>query len=41
LSPAEQKRISQSVKPVTDQLATRYAPEIVELYNDELARINR
>ena len=41
LSAAEQKRISQSVKPVTDQMATRYAPEIVKLYNDELARINR
>jgi TRAP-type transport system periplasmic protein len=41
VSPAEQRRISQMVKPVTNQLAAKYEPEIVKLYNDELARIAR
>ncbi len=41
LSPAEQRRIGQIVKPVTDKLAAGYDPEIVKLYNAELARIHR
>lgn len=41
LSPAEQRRIAQTVKPVTDKLAASYDPAIVKLYNDELARIQR
>jgi tripartite ATP-independent transporter DctP family solute receptor len=41
LSPAEQRRMSQVAKPVTDRLAAGYDPAIVKLYNDELARIHK
>ena len=39
LSAAEQRRMSQIARPVTDRLAANYDPAIVKLYNDELARI--
>ncbi len=41
LSPVEQRRIGQAVKPVTDKLAASYDAEIVKLYSAELARIQR
>lgn len=41
LSLAEQRRIAQTVKPVTDKLAASYDASMVKLYNDELARIQR
>lgn len=41
LSPLEQRRIGQAVKPVTDKLAASYDAEIVKLYSTELARIQR
>lgn len=41
LSPLEQRRIGQAVKPVTDKLAASYDAEIVKLYGAELARIQR
>ena len=39
LSAAEQQRIAQAIKPVTDKLAASYDPAMVKLYNDELARV--
>lgn len=41
LSPAEQLRMAQVAKPVTDRLAASYDPAIVKLYNDELARLRK
>jgi TRAP-type transport system periplasmic protein len=41
LSPAEQQRMTQVAKPVTDRLAASYDPAVVKLYNDELARIRK
>ncbi len=39
LSVAEQQRIAQAIKPVTEKLAASYDPAMVKLYNDELARV--
>ena len=39
LSAAEQQRIAQAIKPVTEKLAASYDPAMVKLYNDELARV--
>jgi tripartite ATP-independent transporter DctP family solute receptor len=39
LSPAEQGRMRQVAKQVTDRLAGNYDPALVKLYNDELARV--
>jgi tripartite ATP-independent transporter DctP family solute receptor len=39
LSAAEQQRIAQAIKPVTEKLAAGYDPAMVKLYNDELARV--
>lgn len=41
LSAAEQQRMSQVAKPVTDRLAASYDPALVKLYNDELARVRK
>ena len=41
ISPAEQKRMVQTAKPVTEKFAASYDPAIVKLYNAELARINK
>ncbi|MBT9550095.1 MAG: TRAP transporter substrate-binding protein [Hydrogenophaga sp.] len=41
VSPAEQRRIGQMVKPVTDRMAASYDPELVKLYQSELARTAR
>ncbi|MGS5087936.1 TRAP transporter substrate-binding protein [Hydrogenophaga sp. A37] len=41
VSPAEQGRIGQMVKPVTDRMAASYDPELVKLYQSELARTAR
>jgi TRAP-type transport system periplasmic protein len=41
LSPAEQQRMSQIAKPVTDRFMANHDPAIVKLYNDELARIRK
>jgi len=41
LGAAEQRRMSQAAKPVTDKLAATYDPEIVKLYHQELARIRK
>ena len=41
ISPAEQKRMAQIAKPVTEKFAASYDPAIVKLYNAELARINK
>lgn len=41
LSPAEQARMRQIAKPVTDKFAASYDPAIVKLYNDELAKASR
>jgi TRAP-type transport system periplasmic protein len=41
VSPAEQRRIGQMVKPVTDRMAASYDPELVKLYQAELARTAR
>ena len=41
ISPAEQKRMAQIAKPVTEKYAASYDPAIVKLYNAELARINK
>jgi len=38
---AEQARMAQIAKPVTDKFAASYDPTIVKLYNDELARGRR
>lgn len=39
VAPAEQARMRQIAKPVTDRFAASYDPAIVKLYNDELARL--
>jgi len=39
--PAEQARMAQVAKPVTDKFAATYDPAIVKLYNDEIARGRR
>ena len=41
LSPAEQRRMAQVAKPVTDRLAASYDPAMVKLYNDELTRLRK
>jgi TRAP-type C4-dicarboxylate transport system substrate-binding protein len=41
VAPAEQARMRQLVKPVTDKFAASYDPSLVKLYNDELARIRK
>ena len=41
MSPAEQARMRQIAKPVTDRFAATYDPAIVKLYNSELARIGK
>jgi len=41
VAPAEQARMAQIAKPVTDKFAASYDPTIVKLYNDELARGRR
>lgn len=39
VAPAEQARMRQIAKPVTDKFAASYDPAIVRLYNEELARL--
>lgn len=41
LTPAEQARMAQVAKAVTDRLASNDNPAVVKLYNDELARIKK
>jgi TRAP-type C4-dicarboxylate transport system substrate-binding protein len=41
VAPAEQARMAQIAKPVTDKFAASYDPAIVKLYNEELARGRR
>lgn len=41
VSAAERQRIGQAVKPVTDRMAAAYDPEVVKLYQSELARTAR
>lgn len=41
VTPAEQARMREIAKPVTDKFAASYDPAIVKLYNDELARIRK
>jgi len=41
VAPAEQARMREIAKPVTDKFAASYDPAIVKLYNDELARIRK
>ena len=41
LTPAEQARMAQIARPVTDRLASTYDPAVVKLYNDELARVRK
>ena len=41
MSPAEQARMRQVAKAVTDKFAATYDPAIVKLYNSELARIGK
>jgi tripartite ATP-independent transporter DctP family solute receptor len=38
---AEQKRMADVARPVTDKLAANYDPALVKLYRDELARIRK
>ncbi len=38
VAPAQQARMRQIAKPVTDKFAATYDPAIVKLYNDELAK---
>ncbi|HSV44463.1 MAG TPA: TRAP transporter substrate-binding protein [Ramlibacter sp.] len=39
--PAEQARMAQIARPVTDKFAASYDPALVKLYSDELARIRK
>jgi TRAP-type C4-dicarboxylate transport system substrate-binding protein len=39
VAPAEQARMRQIAKPVTEKFAASYDPAIVRLYNEELARL--
>ena len=41
LAPAEQKRMADTARTVTEKLAANYDPAIVKLYRDELARIGK
>ncbi|KAF1018718.1 MAG: 2,3-diketo-L-gulonate-binding periplasmic protein YiaO [Paracidovorax wautersii] len=41
VAPAEQTRMREIAKPVTDKFAAQYDPAVVQLYNNELARIRR
>ena len=41
VAPAEQARMREIAKPVTDKFAASYDPAIVKLYNDELAKIRK
>ena len=41
LSPAEQARMRQIAKPVTDKFAASYDPVMVKLYSDELAKARK
>lgn len=41
LAPAEQERMRQVAKPVTDRFAATYDPAIVQLYRDELAKVRK
>lgn len=41
LSAAEQRRLGQAARPVTDRLAASYDPAIVKLYQSELARLQK
>jgi tripartite ATP-independent transporter DctP family solute receptor len=41
ISPAEQQRMAQVAKPVTDRLAATYDPAIVKLYHEALARMRK
>ena len=41
LTPAEQARMAQIAKPVTDKFAASYDPVIVKLYHDELAKARK
>jgi tripartite ATP-independent transporter DctP family solute receptor len=41
LSAAEQQRMAQVARPVTDRLAATYDAAIVKLYHDELARVRK
>ena len=41
LAPAEQARMRQIAKPVIDKFAATYDPEMVKLYNSELARVRK
>ena len=39
ISPAEQRRMAELVKPVTARFLSNYDPVLVKLYQDELARL--
>ncbi len=41
VAPAEQARMRQIAKPVTERFAASYDPAIVRLYDAELARIRK
>jgi len=41
LAPAEQKRMAETARAVTDKLAAQYDAGVVKLYRDELARIGK
>ncbi len=41
LAPAEQARMRDIAKPVTEKFAASYDPATVKLYNDELARVRK
>ena len=41
VAPAEQARMAQVAKPVTDKFAATYDPAIVKLYNEQLASSRR
>ncbi len=41
VAPAQQARMRQIAKPVTDKFAATYDPAIVKLYNDELAKAQK
>lgn len=41
VAPAEQARMREIARPVTDKFAASYDPAIVKLYNDELARLRK
>jgi hypothetical protein len=41
VSAAEQARMRDIAKPVTEKFAASYDPAIVKLYNTELARVSK